>query len=274
MLHIWGDVGKPILIGRFTVTSMRTPRLASGVKRRIGGVRDWTIPLPKENTNFLGSTKSGRAAMTLFESALAVQGTGGPLVQTAKQKLVVYDPNSLSKTLAWWSPDGYMGRAKGLPDPDSMKLADPSQCDVAPMPSHASLIGLSTAELLPVPKYSISQSLPVQVPQTSPEVQKARKRNLLMTFVSVPFFIAIAIAFSLLLEHSGYLASGELCAAVLGPAPAHASMTCDAWRHHRLITFVWIGSILALGFIATFTFQVRAAKNFVRTSEAASSSIN
>jgi hypothetical protein len=272
MLSIWGDDGKSIQIRRFTVTNMRNPKLASGVKRRIGGVRDWTIPLPKENTKILGLTKSGRVATTLFESALAVQGTGGPLVQSAKQKAVVYDPNSLSKTLAWWSPDGYMGRARGLPGPNSAQLADPSQCDVAAIPSNAGMVDLSHAGFFPEFTNAATQSSLDEVPQASPEVRKARKRNLLMTFASVPFFIAIAIAFSLLLGHPGQLASGEVCAAVLGPAPVHASATCNAWRHHQLISFVWIGILLALGFIATFVFQIRATRNLVRASKAASAS--
>jgi hypothetical protein len=272
MLSIWGDDGTPIQVRRFTVTSMRTPKLASGVKRRIGGVRDWTIPLPKENTKVLGLTKSGRVAKTLFESALVAQGTGGPLVQSAKQKAVVYDPNSFSKALAWWSPDGYMGRARGLPGPNVSKLADPSQCEVTAIPSDAGLAGLSHVGFLPDSINPIGQSSLNEVPQASPEVQRARKRNLLMTFAGLPFFIGIAIAFSLLLGHPGYLASGEFCAAVLGPAPVHASITCNAWRHHKLITFVWIGSLLALGFIATLTFQIRATKNLVRASKAASMS--
>ena len=267
-LQIWSDENQPIQIGRFTVTSMRNPKLASGVKRRAGGVRDWTIPLPKENTKVLGSTRSGRAATALFQSSLSLQGTAGPLVHSAKQKALVYDPNSLSKTLAWWSPDGYMGRARGLPAPDSAKLADPQQCDVAPIPSDASLVGLSQVALTPSPNNGISQSLPDEVAQISPEVQKARKRNLLMTFTSTPFFIAIAVAFVLLLGHQGLIANGEVCAAVMGPASVHPSTACNAWRHHQLIAFVWIGSLLALGFITTIVFQIRAFRNLVRTSKA------
>ena len=167
MLQIWGDDGKPMQIRRFTVTSMRGQKLAPGVKRRVGGVRDWTIPLPKENTKALGLTKSGNVATTIFESSLAVQGTDGPLVRSANQKTVVYDPNSLSKIFAWWSPDGYMGRARGLPGPDSAKLADPSQCDVAPIPSDVSLAGLSHAELFPATSYVISRVVESSAPHVT-----------------------------------------------------------------------------------------------------------
>jgi hypothetical protein len=270
MLQIWGDDGKPMQIRRFTVSSMRNPKLASGVKRRVGGVRDWTIPLPKENTKVLGRTMSGRVATTIFEAAFAYQGTDGPLVKLATQKAVVYDPNSLSKIFAWWSPDGYMGRARGLPAPNPAKLVDPSQCDVAAIPSDASLVGLSHAELFPDSNYAMIQTPPLEVPRISPEVQKARKRNVLMTFASFPFFIAGAVAFALLLGHQGLLANGEVCAAVVAPTPVHASLACTVWRHHELITFVWIASFLALGLTATIVFQVRATRNFVRTSKAAS----
>jgi hypothetical protein len=140
---------------------------------------------------------------------------------------------------------------------------------VAPIPSDVSLAGLSHAELFPATSYVISQSSN-QVPLTSPEVQRARKRNVLMTFVSFPFFIAGAVAFTVLLARQGLLPSGEVCAAVVAPTPLHASMACNAWRHHQLITFVWIASILALGLVATIFFQVRAMKNLVRTSRAAS----
>jgi hypothetical protein len=268
-LQIWSDGNQPIQIRRFTVTNMRNPKLASGVKRRIGVVRDWTIPLPKENAKILSSTRSGRAATAIFQSAMSLQGTAGPLVHSAKQKSLVYDPNSLSKTLAWWSPDGFMGRAKGLPAPDSAKLADPSQCDVAAIPSDVGLAGVGGGASLWGPINAISQPLPDVVPQVSPEVQKARKRNLYMTFASTPFFIAIALAFVLLLGRQGLLANGEVCAAVMGPASAHPSIACNAWRHHQLVTFVWIGSLLALGLIATIVFQFRAFRHFVRTSKAA-----
>jgi len=270
MLQIWDGEGKPIQIRRFSVTSRRSPRLASGVKRRIGGVRDWTIPLPMENTKVLGSTKSGHVATQLFESALAWQGTGGALVQSAKQKAAVYDPNSLSKTLAWWSPDGYMGRATGLPGPDPAKLADPSLCDVAAIPRYASLIGPSPAAWSLDPMPVIGQTPPHEVPQVSPEVQKARKRNLLLTFASFPFLIAFAIASALVLGHPGLLANDEVCAAVLGRAPVHASTACNAWRHHQLITFLWIGIPLAIGLIATIVFQIRATRELVRRSKSAS----
>jgi hypothetical protein len=273
-LQLWGDDGKPIEIRRFTLTSMRNPELASGVTRRIGGVRDWSIPLPKENTGVLGLSKPGRVATTIFDSALASQGPGGPLLRLARQKAVIYDPNSLSKALAWWSPDGYMGRAIGLPPPDSAKLADPTQCNVAPMPNDAIVPLLSHAELFSDPIDSISQSSPTEVPLASPEVQNARKRNLRMTFASLPFFIAIAIAFSLLLGAQGHLASGGLCAAVLEPKPVHASTTCNMWRHHQLITFIWIGSLLALGLVAIIVFQIRATRNLLRTSKAASVSVH
>jgi hypothetical protein len=274
LLQLWGDDGKPIEVRRFTVTSMRNPTLASGVKRRIGGMRDWTVPLPNENTRALGLSRAGCVATTIFDSALASQGPGGPLLRLAKQKAVLYDPNSLSKTLAWWSPDGYMGRAKGLPPPDSAKLADPTQCDVAPMPHDALLPLLSHAELFSDPIHSISQSPLTEVPLASPAVQKARKRNLRMTFAGLPFLIAIAIALSLLLGSQGHLASGELCAAVLGPKPVHASTTCNMWRHHQLITFIWIGSLLALGLLAVITFQVRAAGNLLRTSKASANPVS
>jgi len=270
MLHIWDDSGELIPIGRFTVTSMRGPSLASGVKRRVGGVKDWTIPLPKENMKVLALSRSGRAATTIFNSVLACQGTGGSLVVSAKQKAVVYDPNSLTKMLAWWSPDGYMGRARGLPGPESSKLAVPSQCDVAAMPSNASLFSASNVQQFPDPGNAISQSSPQVVAQVSPEVQKARKRNLLMTFASLPFMVAFAIVLSLTLGRDGHLASGMVCAAVLGQSPVHPSTACNAWRHHQLITFVWIASFLALAFIATIVFQMRAARNLVRTSNAVS----
>jgi hypothetical protein len=265
-LQIWAAENQLISIRRFTVTSMRNPKLASGVKRRAEGVRDWTIPLPKENTRVLESTKSGRAATALFESAMSLQGTAGPLIQSAKQKALVYDPNSLSKTLAWWSPDGYMGRARGLPAPDPAKLADPTKCDVTAKPSNPNLVGLSQAAPQG-PNIGISQSLTDDVPQIAPEVQKARKRNLLMTFASTPFFLAIALAYVFLLGRQG-LANGEVCAAVMGPASVHPSIACNAWRHHQLVIFFWIGSFLALGLIATIIFQVRAFRNLVRTSKA------
>ncbi len=272
LLQVWGDDEKPILIRRFTVTSRRLPKLAPGVKRRVGGVRDWTVPLANENTKVLESTKSGRVATLLFTSALALQGTDGPLVRSAQQKALVYDPNPLEKALAWWSPDGSMGRARGLPAPDPSKLADPLRCDVAPIPVNVGLLGLTPKESRP-PETTIDFTLPKSVPLVSQDVQRARKRNALMTFASFPFFIGIGISYVLLLGHQGVLAHGEVCAAVTGQNPIHPSIVCNAWRHHQLITFVWIGSVLAIGLFTTIVFQVRATKHVVRTSRTASALI-
>jgi hypothetical protein len=125
-LVLWDPDGKSVEIPRFILSTWSSPRVAVGVKRAPDGKKDWTIPLPNENTDRLATSKAGRVATRLYESVTARQGHQGPLVLQAKQKAVEYDPNVRSSPQAWWSPDGAMGRAKGLPPAEPTKLADPT----------------------------------------------------------------------------------------------------------------------------------------------------
>ena len=122
-LRVW-DGDKIVPIGRWIVVAWKNPH---DPKRRMRLVvkRDWTLPLAHEDSRYLSASKPGRIARRIYDSALLWQGPNGPLVREALEKKVTYNPNALEHLAAWWSPDGSMGRAAGLPP------VDPSKADLA-----------------------------------------------------------------------------------------------------------------------------------------------
>lgn len=121
-LVVWDAEGKPRELRQFGISpKIRTrPGLAPGVKR------DLTVPLADENIDRLAASKPGRVAARLYAAVIAVQGPHGPLATHAREKAIEYDARARLSPRAWWSPDGSMGRAKGMPPADPTKLVDPS----------------------------------------------------------------------------------------------------------------------------------------------------
>jgi len=119
-LRVWnGD--KVVAINRWIVAAWRNyGSRGTKTKRKKGFIfrRDWNLPLPHENSSYLAATKPGQVARLIYESVLAWQGPNGALAAKAMEKTISYDPNTMNQTAAWWSPDGTMGRARGLPEPD------------------------------------------------------------------------------------------------------------------------------------------------------------
>jgi hypothetical protein len=125
-LEVWDATGERVEIRRFVLSSWSYPRLAPGAKRQEHGQRDWTIPVPHENADDLAASKPGRVAACLYDAVMSCQGSGGRLAVQAMQEHVEHEPQRSDSPIAWWSPDGSMGRAKGLPPADPSKLEDPA----------------------------------------------------------------------------------------------------------------------------------------------------
>ncbi|HEV2361599.1 MAG TPA: hypothetical protein VGS21_07845 [Acidimicrobiales bacterium] len=120
-LRVWSD-DKVLVLARWTVVTWAQQRMrgrSGRVVRRIEN-RDWTVPLPDEDAGYLARTKPGRAARLIYEATAEWQGQTGPLVSRAMEKRVVYEPAADFRVAAWWSPDGTMGRAAGLPGMDPL----------------------------------------------------------------------------------------------------------------------------------------------------------
>lgn len=113
-LEVWESSGAMTQLGQYIVTSLleRTPP-KSGEKRsfiRFG--RDLARPLPHEDAAVLAATRPGRIATEIYEWVLSRQGPNGPLATRAAQKSATYEGSGLTQNLAWWSPDGTMGRLR------------------------------------------------------------------------------------------------------------------------------------------------------------------
>ena len=74
----------------------------------------------------IATSAAGQVATRLYEAVLANQGSGGRLSTQAMQKTVQYERNRQVATLAWWSPDGSRGQAKGTPPTDPTTVVHPS----------------------------------------------------------------------------------------------------------------------------------------------------
>jgi hypothetical protein len=258
---MWGSGESSTQVRRFLVTSWKGVKRADGVERRVNGMRDWTIPLPHENAVTLAASKPGRAAMELYRAVLHEQGLSGPLVTEARQKTVTYDPNSSTPAMAWWSPDGAMGRAQGLPAADPSKLADPSRYQstfVSAFPARGSL---SSA---PPSRRTVRSSVlePITAPSASPDVQRARRVNAILTLAQIPAFVALGLLIATL-NRSGYASPGVPCGAVFGHARGPTA-ACDAWRHHRIVLCVWWAVGIAIAVAALSVAQVRTLRTLRR----------
>jgi hypothetical protein len=111
-LELWDDTARRYQVGRIFRAGLRLPT-PPGEKRPLIGLRvnrpaDW--PLPGEDPGVLANSRPGKIARSVYDFVLRVQGPGGPLAQQELQKHVRADRWAATKTLAWWSPDGQMGR--------------------------------------------------------------------------------------------------------------------------------------------------------------------
>lgn len=119
-LRVWNGT-QEVRITRWIVVAWTTTK-APGTRRKFIQQRDWSVPLAHEDTAYLGASKPGQVARFIYDAALAWQGSSGPLTSRALQKTIAFDPNTASHSAAWWSPDGTMGRAAGLPPFDPAKV--------------------------------------------------------------------------------------------------------------------------------------------------------
>jgi hypothetical protein len=119
-LRVWND-SEEVRIGRWIVVAWTTNR-APGTKRKFIQQRDWSVPLAHEDGAYLAASKPAQVARRIYDATLAWQGSSGPLVTRALEKKIVFDPNTANHMAAWWSPDGTMGRAAGLPPFDPAKV--------------------------------------------------------------------------------------------------------------------------------------------------------
>ena len=97
--------------------------------------------------------------------------------------------------------------------------------------------------------------------QLRPEIRQARLRLARFTLLSMACYAAIAVLAVLMLGRTGYLPTGETCAALLGPGSTHPSLACDAWRHHQLLLFLAPAGALVALCLWTFYLQFRAFRN-------------
>jgi hypothetical protein len=118
---VWGQNGLPVQLGRWTVLTWKNPG-AKGARKILQVQRDWTAPVDHEDAGYLASTRAGQATTAIYDAALAWQGRTGPLCTQALEKAITYDPNASARLIAWWSPDGSMGRAVGLPAVDRSRF--------------------------------------------------------------------------------------------------------------------------------------------------------
>lgn len=141
---VWHGADQQVILVRWLVT---TWRLRPGQRSSAWSSRtpDWSLPLPNEDSDYLSSTRAGRAATQIYRAALAWQGHHGPLMHQARQTAIAYNPNLSAPMLAWWSPDGTMGRAAGLPPPRTHSGAQPAPVGARRRGGPALLVGICGA---------------------------------------------------------------------------------------------------------------------------------
>lgn len=98
-LTIWDDVGDQHVLEQFVLA-------APG----------WQLPqkqepkLPHEDSQQLQSSRPGQIARQLFDLAMNAQGPTGLLATEHRQTRASTDPYGTTQTIAYWSPDGNIGR--------------------------------------------------------------------------------------------------------------------------------------------------------------------
>ena len=88
------------------------------VEQLLVSATNWTPPstpqnqwrLPDEDAAALARSKPGRAAIKLTELVRRLQGEDGPLATRHDEKKVASDRFAAPQIVAWWSPDGTVGR--------------------------------------------------------------------------------------------------------------------------------------------------------------------
>lgn len=111
-LELWDGAGHRHQIGKVFRAGIVLPT-PPGQKRALISLRvnrppDW--PLPSEDLGVLAASRPGKIATSVYEFVIEAQGPRGPLAARALQKHERADRWAVTKTLAWWSPDGEMGR--------------------------------------------------------------------------------------------------------------------------------------------------------------------
>jgi len=333
-LRVWNDA-KPIRVGRWVVATWRRPR-PQGAKLRPRTETDLSQPLAHEDSSYLGASNPGLVARRIYDQVLKAQGSNGKLDSSRFEKSIRYDPNQSNITAAWWSPDGTMGRASGLPTPKpsdqtpvvlepvkrrrralsvlvlfggglaslmvagfiwdiqqstSVHHPDGVQILIITVGAVALVLGLGLSVYFAVrlwrrPRTSLGTTRPTvpplagagwslnatpnevspsdqsvsPIPVAKPEIRRARQRVARLTLLTIPCYAAIGVLAPVMLGRTGYLPSGEVCAALLGPGSSHPSLTCDAWRHHQLLLFLGPAGVLLVAALSVIYFQVRAFK--------------
>ena len=106
-LSVWDSAGREYKLFRFSIRTGQ-PR---GMNRYTAG--DFHGRLPHEEYSYLANCRAGRVALAIYQAATRVQRGLGPLALLALEKHRVYDMDSRYEVaLAWWSPDGTMGRTQ------------------------------------------------------------------------------------------------------------------------------------------------------------------
>jgi len=260
-LTVW-DRDRGIRLRRWRAASSLDPDAATRSGRPTA---DWTAPFDDEDLAYLAASGAGRVARQIYDAAVRVQGYNGPLRTRARQRAIVYDPDAMVSTVAWWSPDGAMGRAAGIPGPGPVGVAAASGAPWFPA-------GPAGVPVVPGPPAGVvwpedpSVRRPAPVPTASPEVRRARRRSRRYSLASGLVIITAVLPVVVLLQQYGHLPTGELCQPVLGPPSVHPSAACDAWRHHQLTVFLPIASMLLVVFVVIVVLQVRSVQEVRRLS--------
>lgn len=237
-LHVWDD-SKNIEVSGIAVLTGKS-RDTTGRRRRVILKRDLSLPLPHEDRDELASSRQGRIARRIYDTALAVQGPAGPLATRAMQKTVTPRPDRWTVYYAWWSPDDSLGRT--------------------------ATTGSATRGEVPAAKRTAGTSAEPARPPRSPELARARARYLFYVLTDAALFVALAVVAFVTLGRAGYLEHGELCRPALSAAPRHPSAACDAWRHHHLMLFSQLAVVIGVLIIAVVVLLVRAQRNLHRLS--------
>ena len=329
-LRVWNDT-KQIRVPRWIVVTWRSPH-AKGARAWLRTKTDWSQPLTHEEYSYLAASKPGLVARRIHDQALNAQGAIGKLETSKAEKTIRFDPNQSNITSAWWSPDGTMGRALGLPAPrpsnqlpvvgpvnrrkralsalvllggglvslmvagfiwdvqqsTSVHHPDGAQRLIITVGAIVLVLGLGLSVYFAVrlwrrPKapvestqhihstfaetgWSLSTttrngspapaSSDVSIPEVKPEIRRARQRVAKFTLLAMPCYAAIGLLAALMLGRTGYLSSGETCAALLGPGSSHPSLACDAWRHHQLLLFLPPAGVLFVVALLIISFSV------------------
>lgn len=112
-LNIWTRNGLRYPVRQFFIATWASPK--SNPEQR-DQLRSFTarwpreLPVPNEDAAKLAHSRPGRIAARVAEAIARHQGTDGLLAEARLEKRQIFSPLGAPQLIAWWSPDGEMGR--------------------------------------------------------------------------------------------------------------------------------------------------------------------